>query len=233
MSALPTLVVGSAFRNSTGYLTRYFTQVANLKEALAGRFDVRVSAVEGDSVDGTREQLCHVAGLFGIDCTVTVAAHGQRWFGSTEEPDRMAALSGVGNAILDSVRDTDDLVWYVESDLLWKAGTIVDLIASFGGTDFDSVSPLPFAGDAFYDIWGFRGLDGQRYSPFPPFHRELVDAPGLVELSSAGSGLLMGGYLARDRHARMTDGCLVEFCTKARALGYRFAVNPALRINHP
>lgn len=238
-----TLVVGSAFRNSAHYLTRYFTQVAWLKESLSGRFNVRVSAIEGDSADDTRAQLSHVAGLFCIDCAVTTCAHGQRWFGSTEQPDRLTALSQVGNAILDSVRESDDILWYVESDLIWDATTVNTLIKNLAESVapsradavFDSISPLVFAGAAFYDIWGFRGMDGERYSPFHPYHEDLLghEEPGLRELTSAGSALLMAGYLARDKHARMTTGALVEFCGNARKYGYRFAVNPQLRINHP
>lgn len=236
------LVIGSAFRNSTPYLTRYFTQVARLKACLGDRWYVRVVAAEGDSADDTRNQICHVAGVFDIDdCTIVNASHGLRWFGSTEEHDRMAALSKVGNAILDSVSSTDDVLLYVESDLVWTPYAIAALIESLtdalvapSPNTYDSVSPLVFAGGAFYDIWGFRGKDGQRYSPFPPYHTDLVGRESdLVEVSSAGSCLIMDARVARDPRCRMTDGALVEFCANARLAGYRFAVNPTLRINHP
>lgn len=229
-----TVVVGSAFRNATHYIQRYFAQVYQLQMSLwATGATIRVHAVEGDSTDDTTSELIRTADAFGIDLTVAHCSHGQPWFGSTEAPARMAALSKVGNAILDGVRESDDVLVYVESDLVWDGETMARLVRQQATSTYDSLSPLVMAGEAFYDIWGFRGLDGQRWSPFYPYHIDTQQRSPYVEVSSVGSCLVMASYVALDKRARMNDGALVEFCTNARKAGYRFAVNPSLRINHP
>lgn len=239
------VIIGSAFRNSVHYLSRYFTQAAMLQQALAPFNNrVRVVAAEGDSTDGTRGTLASVSSAFGVECDIVDASHGGRWFGSTEEPERMRVLSHVGNAILNGAAGrmtVDDVLVYVESDLVWDVGIIVHLITDLTVNNFaphfHSLSPLVMAGDAFYDIWGFRGLNGERYSPFHPYHHEWADALGngrpYAEVSSVGSCLVMTGRLVRDYRVRMEDGALVQFCERARSLGYRFGASTHLEINHP
>jgi hypothetical protein len=93
----------------------------------------------------------------------------------------------------------------------------------------DVVSPLVFAGEAFYDIWAFR-KSGIRFGPFYPFHHELV-LDGLTEVDSVGSCLVMRAAVARA--VRMSDGALVEFCNNARSRGYRVWVDAREQIRHP
>jgi GT2 family glycosyltransferase len=230
------IAVGSAFRNATHYLPRYFSQVAALRDLVRGKHNVRVIAVEGDSHDDTANALSRIASTFGIDVEVRQHSHGRPWFGSTESPERMACLSGVGNAILDGVGPLDDVLVYVESDLLWEPFTIATLVecAAVKWRGYDIVAPMPFAGANFYDIWAFRGMDDQRFSPFKPYHASLIDREYFwTEVHSVGSCLVMRSEVARDRDCRMTDGALVEFCARAREAGYRIGVNPTLKVHHP
>jgi acetyltransferase-like isoleucine patch superfamily enzyme len=108
------------------------------------------------------------------------------------------ALSFVGNGILELVRETDDVLVYVESDLIWNAGTVLQLIGDLQIPSVDVVAPLVFAGESFYDIWGFRGMDGERFSPAAPYHSSLAagGVETLAEISSAGSCLVMKGAVA-------------------------------------
>jgi len=232
------IAIGSAFRSSTHYLPRYFSQVSQLKQLVAGKHSVRVIAVEGDSQDDTRNALCRFAGTFGVNIEVRVFNHGQPWFGSTEAPERMYHLSGVGNAILDGVKAEDDVLVYVESDLLWDAPTIATLVecAHVQWRGYDIVSPLIFAGECFYDVYAFRGLDGERFAPFKPYHKSMHEY-FWTEVSSVGSCLVMRADVARGTEhkqaIRMVRGALPEFCTNARLEGYRIGVNPLLRVHHP
>jgi len=162
-----------------------------------------------------------------VDC-----AHRGPVFGSTEAPERMKALSYVCNTMLSAVRQEDDIVFYVESDLVWDAFTVCALINAAvereGG--FDVFAPMVFAGRAFYDIWGFRKY-GQRFNSLPPYHPELTNGHP-VELDSAGSCLVMRGEIARN--VRITnDYALVGWCDNARKQGYKIAVHPQLWISHP
>lgn len=225
------IVIGSAFRNSSGYLSRYLRQVMSLAAHAGPSHSVRVIAAEGDSTDLTREILLQT---LPVGSTVVNVSHGQRWFGSTEELDRMQAMSAVGNAIFSAVNETDDVLVYVESDLIWDVhtiGTFIDL-AMRRQDEFDVFSPMTFAGDAFYDIWGFR-KNGERFVGCPPYHIALTMGQ-LCEMDSVGSCLVMRAKVARE--CRINDGnCLVGWCGDARSKGYRIATlyHPSLIVRHP
>lgn len=234
------VVIGSAFRNSAGYhCQRYFTQVNALRDMLKERGDsLRVIAVEGDSVDDTRFDLMRWAEYLTLAVTIVTRNHGQRVFGSTEEPERMAALSRVGNGILESVHTEDEVLIYVESDLLWRPETLLRLIDQLGkptpcGDDvrtIDVISPLVFAGEAFYDIWAFR-KSGHRFGPFKPYHGELdFDKPTPVD--STGSCLVMRAEVARQ--CRIVNGeALVGFCRDVWSKGFTVFADARERIDHP
>lgn len=236
------IVVGSAFRNCAPAITRYFKRIDALQEH--AQQPVRVVAVEGDSVDRTRELLADYTRYFDLE--IITCNHGGRKFGSTEDEDRLVALSKVGNAIFGGVRETDDVLLYVESDLLWNphdVGTLIDCAAEkrYG---IDIWGPVVMAGAAFYDVWGYRHLDGSRFSPFEFVVNtlgELVKAEDgslsrpempFLELSSIGSCLAMRADIARQ--VRITDDyCLVGWCKNARAAGHRIGIYWDAQVNHP
>jgi hypothetical protein len=239
------IVVGSAFRNAAGaQVSRWMSQVAALRRELRDHYycAFRAVAVEGDSRDSTREQLISEAQGQGVDLTLVTCNHGGPHYGSTEQPERMAALSMVGNAILDAVVPEDDVLVYVESDLIWEPETIRRLVdhvlrpnGEAGTVDPNTAAhvyaPLTMAADLFYDIWGVRDLKGNRFSPFPPFHHGLNGVP--MEVGSLGSCLVMPARAARDVNVRMRRGALVEWSGFAREAGYRLMVCPDLKVRHP
>lgn len=240
------IVLGSAFRNSFGtQIDRWAKQCRALQDLLYSprrraalglgiddplRF--RVVAVEGDSTDRTRWQLHQDCKRQGLDLDLRVCNHGCRVFGSTEEQDRLTALSQVGNAILSGVNEHDDVMVYIESDLLWSPETIIRLI-SLVLEGYGVIAPLIFAGENFYDIFVYRGLDGNRFGPFPPYHPHLSLSETLpVEVASAGSCLVMRGEVAR--RCRIRDNmALLGFCVDVRGKGYRIFVDKRERIYHP
>lgn len=224
------IVIGSAFRNSAHACRSYMDRVAALRDASQGH-TVSVSAVYGDSTDGTGEALLREAYSRNLALTLTECSHGGPVYGSTESLERMVALSKVGNAIFDSVRLHDDILFYVESDLLWDAHTARSLIdlAAMQEEGFDIFAPMVFAGWPFYDIFAFR-KDGVRFSPFPPYHVGLH--PGLTVVDSVGSCLAMRGDVARACRIR-NDNVLIGWCEDARQHGYRIAVHSDLKVHHP
>jgi hypothetical protein len=228
------VVIGSAFRNAAGrQMSNYVRQLELLRKRL-NSYGHTLSwiAAEGDSHDNTRIELQRYAAQLPIELRLAVREHGLGWFGSVETAERMKALSYVGNGILESVRDEDDVLVYVESDLMWTATTIAALVDTL--TVCDVVSPLVFAGNNFYDVWAFRGLDGERFAPFHPYHQSIAEGgvATLIEVSSVGSCLVMRGEVARKCRIR-DGGALVSFCHDVRCHGYKIFVNPTLRIDHP
>jgi Cryptococcal mannosyltransferase 1 len=222
------IVVVSAFRNARRLIRPFAQQVRALWQ-LRQPDRVRLVAVEGDSLDDTPERLKDIFLECVPEWKITKCDHGQPQFGSVESAVRFAALSLVVNAGLEQVEDTDDVFIWVESDLVWSAETISELIDAVADTDI--VAPLTMAGDHFYDTWAFRGLDGQRFAPFAPYHSSLNGAR-LTDVNSVGSCLAAKAVVARRCRVR-DDLCLVGFCNDARRHGYRVSVIPSLRIKHP
>lgn len=240
------IVLGSAFRNAAGgQISRWMSQCKALSDSLASdtarwllgvgtdeSVGFRLIAVEGDSTDNTKEQLMNDWLKIGCHLDLITCNHGKRVFGSTEEADRLEALSQVGNAILSSVNKTDDILIYIESDLIWEPYTIVSLIDRVKN-GCDVVAPLIFAGNNFYDIFVYRGLDGERFSPFPPYHKHLALSETLpIEVESAGSCLVMRAEVTRKCKIR-DNNALLGFCKDVRENGYHIFVDPTQRIYHP
>lgn len=224
------VVIGSAFRNMAGRVDQYFAQVAALKQALI-KHPLRVIAVEGDSTDATLAGLARGATEVDVPIDIRIHDHGHPPFASTEAEERMAALTGVSEEIFAGLTDDDDVLIYVESDLIWGPRTMLGLIDILTEEDgVDVVAPLVKAGNAFYDIWAFR-KDGERFHSGPePYHAAAT--PPLTEVDSAGSCLVMRAETGREvRYARR--GALVAWCEAARTLGNRIWVAHDLVIRHP
>jgi hypothetical protein len=224
------LAVISFFRNSerNGQIYPYFSQLAALQVAWPG--ELRLIAIYGDCVDRTKRALLEQSERIGIDIELGEHNHGQPEFGQTERPERLTALTHLMNFGLAHVRTTDDLVWYVESDLIWHCDIVPRLARTLRTRDADVVAPLILADGCFYDIWAFR-KNGERFSPFNPFHSALVMEP-VTEVDSAGSALLMTGVAARWCRGR-GDQALVSFCDDVRAKGGRILVDSREIVKHP
>jgi hypothetical protein len=218
------LVVGSAFRNTGHFSLQYLERVKELQHFFP---KTRVIAVEGDSTDDTRAQLERGAKYHKIPLDLRTCNHGGPVFGSVETTERMVALSKVGNAIFDGVVESDDVLLYIECDLIWRPRDLVGLIQYAAHNKRHVIAPLVMAGPHFYDIWGFRGLDGNRFGPFPPYYPGLADRP--FEVGSVGSCLAMSAEIARRCRIR-NDYCLVGWCEDARNHGYRIYVDPNTKV---
>lgn len=227
----------SFFRNSAGGQIQHFMQqAAALRDALTARGDrMRIIAVYGDCTDNTEDVLMSEALRHSFAMTLVERSHGGPVFGSTEKPDRLKALSYVGNGGLEAVLEQDDAVFYVESDLLWEPATVIRLLEQLG-PNVDLVAPMIFAGKdneqrpVFYDIFVFR-KNGERFSPFFPYHKDLKH-DGLTHVDSVGSGFVMRGEVAR--HCRIrNDNVLMGFCEDVWDHEWTVNVDSRLAIYHP
>lgn len=233
------VVMLSAFRNSLpAQLDRYFRQVHAYRNALKERgWDFRLSLVEGDSTtSAVWNGIVDRAKRYDLTCAIHDAHHGGPVFGSVVSEERFKALSMVGNRLLSRVEASDTIVVYVESDLIWSEHALLHLGSQILDLNIDIVSPLIFAGQNFYDVWAFRGLDGGMFAPFKPYHSSLAWSHGvnigLTEVSSVGSCLVMKAEVARE--CRIIDNeCLVGFCKDVRNKGYRVWVDSRVSIYHP
>lgn len=228
-----TLAVITFFRNSAirGQVAPFFTQAARLRNILQKQgFAFRVIAVWGDCVDDTYKEILRNAEYHNLAVQTVEHNHGQREFGSTEHPDRMVALSALGNAGLEAVREGDTAVFYVESDLVWDPHTVISLLNRLNG-EVHVVAPLIFAGEHFYDVFCFR-KNGHRFAPFYPYHSELRHDGNLTQVDSVGSALVMHGEVAR--HCRIiNDNVLMGFCQDCWNKGFTVNVDASQKVVHP
>lgn len=175
------LTLASIFRDSAGYLDRYFAQVNALR---AEGYDVRLALAEGDSTDHTFDRLDELA---GADDILVKIDHGGPNYGSVDRAERWDQIAEVVRGLLAKVDDPGDAFVWVESDLMWDWPVMATLL----GAEVPAVAPMVYAGlsSRFYDTWGFR-KDGKGFDRFWP-HWAGQRPPGqeerLVKIDSCGS----------------------------------------------
>lgn len=228
-----TVCVLTPFRNARKYLPLYFSQLSALRDELASKsMSLRLVAAEGDSLDGTRERIVELSAEHDISLTVVDTTHGHMRWGSVEDPLRMRAMSDVMNKALSEVRESDDIVVWIMSDLKWDACHLVDMIhaAKDRKWNYDIFAPMTFTGqkdsnghNVFYDTWAYRRFE-KRFTPEYPYNRTFSGSGVLVlsEVDSAGTCLAMRGDIARS--CRASDLEAVSFCADAKSKGHRIAM---------
>jgi hypothetical protein len=225
------VMVASITRDGAGYLGRYFAQVRGLRAALAER-GVRLSVAlgEGDSADNSRALCQSFVGEIGDQSLLVDVSHGGQAFGSVDHPTRWGQIAGCWNLVFDALGAVwFDALIYVETDLIWDPEVMVALLDRL--EDVPAVAPMSFLRNGwFYDTWGHRGLDGVHFGPFPPHHESLLEADGLVQISSAGSCKVMRGEVARACRFDPDDAMLGHSIYER---GFSLWLDPGLRVTHP
>ncbi len=189
--------------------------------------EVSCSFVEGDSRDDTYERLVDWQ---RADRQVQLAR--KHVEPVTDFDDRVRKWAMLGNLALEGALRTDCThVLWCESDLALPYDLVEQLVAD----DVDIVAPAIFLGGWFYDTWGFRGLDGVRFTNSGP-HHAVWDPHALVELSSVGSVVLFrrevfdAGVRFRGEYP---DGLLVGVCRDAAQHGFRTWMDSRVAVLHP
>jgi len=218
------VAVCALFRNSAAYVD-YFRAV--MTSQARQHIDLVFSLVEGDSTDDTQARLRAWAAADQRVMLSKVDVEPVADF-----PDRVTKWAMLGNVAVEQALPTDctHLLW-CESDLVIPFDLLDQLLAE----PADIVAPAIFLGTLFYDTWGFRGLDGARFSNEAPYHREFRHH-ARVPLSSVGSCVLFRRELF-DHGVRFRgsydDGLLVGVCRDAAALGFHTFMDSRVAIVHP
>lgn len=222
------VTVASIFRDSTDYLDRYFTQIDELEHALGAY--VRLCIAEGDSTDGTHNALYRHTHERGHDDTLLKIDHGGPKYGSVDVPERWAQIAYVCNSVMDCLEPSGPVI-YVESDLVWHAPTMLRLLEDLGTVE--AVAPMSMKDGHFYDIWGHRGLDGERFTYAPPFHQSLNQPDDLIEIGSAGSCVVMRPEIAKIARFGEND-CIVGLGRDIRfKCGAHLWLDRTVQVTHP
>ena len=223
-SPIHRVAICALFRNSASYVD-YFRAIATSQAR--PNIELTFSLIEGDSTDDTYEKLVAWA---REDSRVRLSKVDVEPV--TDFADRVTKWAALGNAAVEQALESDcGRVLWCESDLVLPN----DLLEQLLPEPCDIVAPAIFLGSMFYDTWGFRGLDGERFTNDAPYHREFRHH-ALVPLSSVGSCVLFRREIF-DRGVRFRgtydDGLLVGVCRDAGALGFRTFMDSRIAILHP
>lgn len=234
------VTIASIFRDSASYLDRYVSQVASLRDALAARGDsLRGVWGEGDSIDRTAQILAEKARKRALTFDLIDVSHGGPKFGSVNVEQRWRQISYCCNAVLDAIKSDADVVIYVESDLIWDAGTMEVLLnlVAYSTATIDAIAPMSMAyGETpprFYDTYGHRS-GGEQFQPYAPFHPALAAKPNVgIPLDSAGSCIVMRGEVARVARFNPPEEGIVGFGKDIAANGFELWLDPTQSVWHP
>lgn len=220
------VAVCSLFRNSSDYLSYYRSALCN-QIGIGTDFQFVFSFVEGDSSDDTLDKL---RAWESVDGRVSVTQKNVEPISDFE--DRVKKWADLGNAAISALGNKafDYLLW-CESDLCIPS----DLVQMLLESDRDIVAPAIFLGGQFYDTWGFRGVDGQKFGNNHPVHASYRDF-SLFPVNSVGSVVMFrraifdSGIRFRGTYA---DGLLVGICNDARAKGFGVFCDSRVSVTHP
>jgi len=232
------LVIGSCFRDSSDeYMDAYFSRIYMLRQSTSSDVKIRLLLVEGDSVDSTTwVRLNRKLGEHNLSGSqVILRDHGHPVYGSVATPERLSSFAYAANGIWENLEPSDDLLFYVESDIIWSPQTLAAMVQDLqpSNADWSIIAPMvhEISTGGFYDTWGFRrhGIHWTKHDGHPT-----VDAgwQGIVEMDSVGSCLLIRTEVARQ--FRLTpEESLVGFCKLASQAGYRIGMDTRLEVEHP
>jgi len=225
------IAVGSIFRNSTSYLDRYFTQIEEMRSVFDPKgIGLSLYLVEGDSSDNTWNSLAKYFIDGDFDGKLIKRQHGGPAWGSVDVPERWKALSWCSNGTITQVTDEDAFI-YVESDLVWSAATMIELLEDVLERGLDAVAPMSMTpSNRFYDIWG-HVKDGVQFDPYRPYHPAL-NGERFVTLDSAGSCIVMSNRVARVARFGPLD-CVRGLGKSIREHGFSLWLDSHQRVYHP
>lgn len=221
------VMICSAVRNGMDYLPSYRSQLEQLKRPEG--LTIQLCLLEGDSTDGTREYVERwalerpdylIAGYESVGDTAEIQDRAERW-------------AAVGNACLKLIpADSQHThVLWLEADLCFPPELLARLLAH----GVDVVAPMIWLGGNFYDSWGFRNLDGTRWTARPTVYPDFVFQT-LLEMGSVGSCVLFrravfdSGIRFRGPYE---TGLLVGVCNDSRSKGFRVFADLTTAILHP
>lgn len=225
----------STFRNSLGYLQRYFNQMDNLARSLMDDGHIlKLLLGYGDGTDKTGEILYEEASHRLYETVMIGVAHGGKDYGSIENPERFKNLAFVGNKLLDNASTTADIIGFVESDLIWKPITMRLLIHQVYNSDVvGAMSPMIMDGpNSFYDVFAFRRA-GKRFTKNPPYFPDEAVGDGRRRVvGSSGSVIFVKGDIARK--CRLSEEeAIVGFCKDVMCHGGVIWLDTSLEVYHP
>jgi glycosyltransferase involved in cell wall biosynthesis/GT2 family glycosyltransferase len=219
------VIVITPFRNAAKNLDRYFSQLKNLSTLLAQSYtQLLLIALEGDSVDRTKEIIQEKSEYHQIPLTLIDVSHGQMSWKSVEDVRRLETMSVIMNRGLEEAskianQESNDVVVWLMSDVEYNPESIISLIDRLEDSDILCPITLVSGTERFYDTWAYRDVEGNRFKQEYPYFDAFTQPFEFYEVSSAGTCLIVPAKAARDCRADKEEA--VSFCRDARSKGYQ------------
>lgn len=213
------LAIISLFRNNVSDVARILSETDVCDHIL------RI-CVEGDSADGTWEELSQIR---HDNIIVKKFDQGNVHYGSTINEDRLASLSRAWNVGLEIFLQTDmQYALICDSDISLKHSDLVTLLRE----RVDVIAPMLLFDRSVYfrDTWGYKSLEGREFTNAPPYVKQF-DWFNPFEVSSVGLPLFHRSVI--EDGARFDKDEVVGFCATLRRMGHRIYVTPNARFFHP
>ncbi len=236
----------SIFRNSEKILPRYLKQVENLAKILNSHGDQLTCLWgEGDSTDNTRQMLERInkfifyqpsfyqPSLFSYE--ILDVSHGGKEYNSVVDVTRFLQCAYAGNIVWSKISPRSDIVIWVDSDIIWDAKTIQQLIWDAYACPFNVFCPLVILDrmnwdyNSFYNVFDFR-ISGEHFMHKQPYHPNLLTSD-FVKIDSGGSCMVMRNHIAKQVHFTAKE-VIVGMCKQINELGYSIYLDARLKVYH-
>ena len=215
------LAIYSLFRDDNPiYIKQYFDRLDTQKTNI----DFLCYLVEGDSESAlTYETLIAYSNYHSFSSMVLTTTTGLPRHGQDTTDERFRCLSQTANIALDAIAKDNwaTHIMLIESDLKYNHHLIQDLVNNIPDKN-SGIAPMIMAGESFYDIWGFRKLDGESVGPF-------FTTDELYPLSSFGSCFILPIQPIYDG-LRFDLRCNVGLSNDYVERGYDLWVTPQARV---
>jgi len=234
------LIVVTPFRNAVRNLERYFDQLVQLRECVKPYdLGLYLIALEGDSVDGTRDKLHQYMDKLNIEGCIDNVSHGGLAWKSVEDQARLEAMSMIMNIGMQDVRNIalpNDVVMWIMSDLKYDPQEIIRLIGhSLSFLDeivFTPMAMIDAMPDMFYDTWAYR-INGKRFNNNVPYHSDIRYDEPFTGVDSAGTCLVFSASILLSNPSIKSDKEeAVSFCNSARDAGIQILLDRSVKVYH-
>lgn len=214
---LPRVMIASPTKNDAHYLPRHLEA---WKYSTYPRNRIRWVWIYGRSIDKTREIL---ENYFKEEKWNHEIYPEPRFKNRT---NNAIWIADVMNAFKEKYQD-EDFVVIDDTDIIrFSPNLLTTLIEE----NLDIVAPFVWIDgtNQFFDTYVFRDLEGKK---FPPFNAPFANSKEPIEVSSAGTLLVMKGKILKEINFENPVPNL-QFCRNAKKKGYKVWVIPWVNIYH-
>ncbi len=215
------LAICSLFRDNIADVRRTFIERA--KWQIDGKQVLHI-CIEGDSKDGTFEELKKVNGFRTI---VEKIDQGTQKIGSFAEPSRLHALAKLWNRALDiATMEKAHYVWILDSDISVGPEVVQKLMLR----DKHVISPMFYFENSvfFRDTWAYH-KDGVNFINRYPYH-SCHENNRLFEVDGVGCPLMKYEVFSK---VRCDENEVRGLSQAIKNTGYKIWMDPLLAIYHP